>query len=125
MKRSLLLLGATLLFSSACIEELEGFLYFNWTFVPDDTVSTSEVRIAGQVVRTPPRQGLVTIVAARGGATSVVDTTSDFGLFDLLVPLTPNAENQIVVSAVDNTGATSPNPRTFIVVHSDASPTNR
>ena len=117
MKRSLPAFAA--LFCAACIEELEGFLYFNWTHTPEDTVSTVEVRIAGQVVRTPPRQGLITVVTAQGGATSVADTVSDFGLFDFDVPLTLNAENQITVSATDNTGATSPEPRTFVVVHRD------
>jgi len=122
MKKSLFTLAAAALLGSACIEELEGFLYFNWDAVPDDTVSTTEVQIAGQVVRTPPRQGLITLVTAQGGASTVVDTVSDFGLFDFNVPLVLNAENQITVAAEDNTGATTPNPRTFVVVHRDAMP---
>jgi hypothetical protein len=122
MNRSITVCAAAALLTLGCIQEQQGFLYFNWSSVPPDETSDIEVTIEGDVVRTPPRQGLVTVVTAQGGAATAVDTTANFGLFSLRVELVPNSENRIIVSARDNTGAGSPNNRTFIVLHSDAAP---
>lgn len=125
MRRPLCMVGLILLLVGGCIEELEGFLYFNWNTLPPDTTSQLTVTIAGEVVRTPPRQNLTTIVTAVGAAQTVVDTTSGFGLFSLDIPLVTDATNEITITAGDNTGATSPNPGVFVVVQRGAPPASR
>lgn len=110
------------LLTTSCLEEQKGILYFNWNTIPPDTVSELTARIEGEVVRSPARTGLITVVIAEGGAATVEDTASGFGVFRLDVPLVANSENLISVSASDNTGAVSPNPRVFVVVHRDPTP---
>jgi hypothetical protein len=122
MKKSILATLSVMLLGAACIEELDGILFFNWYGLPPDTTTSPVVQFQGEVVRTPARLGYITVVTAVGGAEAVVDTASDLGLFTLEVPLVANSENNISISASDNSGATTPGPTTMTVVHVDQLP---
>ena len=93
----------------ACITEQSGLLSIavdlDALFRLAEGTSADTVVISGQVVRAPPKQRVLTIVTIAGGAVPVVDTTTNFGLFRTTVRLGKVGENQLALSAADETGA--------------------
>ena len=114
-RRFVWLFGAAVLLT-ACFEEPSTFISINYSTTPPATTSDSSVQIAGEAVRSPPQQGLITVITVSGGATTVVDTTTSFQLFNTDVPLVIGATNRLLVSAADNSGATTNGQREFVVV---------
>ena len=109
--RSFIIAGAIALIAviPACVTEQSGILAIS---VDEDALtrlargtSADTVVISGQVVRAPPKQRVLTILTIAGGAAPVVDTTTNFGLFRTTVRLGQVGENQLALSAVDDTGA--------------------
>ncbi len=119
MKRITLLGLAAALTAVACIEELDGFLFLNVSAFPPDTTFNETVELAGSVVRTPARTGLLYIVTVTGGASTVSDTASLHGLFSVTIPLTVDEDNNLIATASDGIGSPSPSPWTKTVTQID------
>ena len=111
---------AVVFLAVGCIQELQGFLVIVLTQEPPDTTSALQVTIAGEVGRNPKRQFLTTVVTVTGGAATAVDTTDDFKLFSVTVPLVPDTANVLSITASDNTGATMTGPLVRTVVQQSA-----
>jgi len=123
-------LAAAALFGTACLTDSDGFLYLtSLTTVPPDTTYESTVQLSGQVVRNPPSQDVILVVTVTGGEMPVVDTTSlQGGFFDVTVPLNTSVgdttENNLVATATDGLGSTTPNPwvKTVVQIDTTAAP---
>ena len=113
---------ACLVVGAACITEAEGVLYLTVDTDVPDTTSQGQLALAGQFVRTPARQDLVTVIRVTGGAVTAVDTANLHGLFSVNVPLLTNSDNHLSLTASDNTGAQTTGPWERTVVHRDAAP---
>ena len=112
--------AAILLVGTACLTEGDPVLYVVVnSFVPD-TTSEPQLGLSGEVHRTPQEQDAVMVVTVTGGVLTVVDTANLHGIFSLTVPLQTNAENDLSLTAHDNTGATTTGPWQRTVVHVDA-----
>ena len=109
------LFGAAILLA-ACFEDPSTFIHINYNTMPPATTTDSSVQLAGEAVRSPPQQGLITVITVSGGAVTVFDTTNTFQLFAIDVPLVSGATNRLLVSAADNSGATTNGQREFVVV---------
>ena len=107
---------------AACVTEASGLLFINFTTTPPSVTTDSVVQIAGEVVRTPNRQGILTVVTVTGGAETTIDTTNNFLLFLVDVPLNLGATNRLVVTARDTSGATTASEREFMVAQENPSP---
>jgi hypothetical protein len=107
---------------AACVTEADGVLFLSVDTVVPDTTSLEQLVLAGQVVRTPARQGLITVVRVTGGAVTAVDTVTLHGLFSVNVPLLTNSNNQLSLTASDNTGAQTTGPWLRTVVQREAAP---
>ncbi len=114
-RRFVWLFGAAILFA-ACFEDPSTLISINYSATPPATTSDSSVQLAGEAFRSPPRQGLITVITVSGGAVTVFDTANTFQLFDIDVPLVIGATNRLLVSAADNSGATTNGQREFVVV---------
>ncbi len=110
MKRITLLGLAAALTAVACIEELDGVLYLNISAFPPDTTFNETVELAGSVVRTPVRNGLLYIVTVTGGELTVSDTARLHGLFSVTVPLKIGEDNNLTATASDGVGSPTPSP---------------
>jgi len=113
---------ACLVAGTACITEAAGVLFLSVDTAVPDTTSLGQLALAGQVVRTPARQDLVTVIRVTGGAVTAVDTVNLHGLFSVNVPLLTNSDNHLSLTASDNTGARTTGPWERTVVHLDAAP---
>jgi hypothetical protein len=100
----------------ACPEELEGFVLVEIDVIPPDSTSADSVLIAGRAVRSPPRSGELFVITVTGCSATVTDTSTSFGIFQVDVPLTPGAINELRLVAADRDGTQSP-PWTHTVVH--------
>ena len=120
MKRITLLVLSTALIAVACIEELDGFLYLgNFSSFPPDTTFNETVELAGSVVRTPARTDLLYIVTVTGGALTVSDTANLHGLFAVTIPLQVGLDNNLIATASDGVGSSTPSPWTKTVTQID------
>lgn len=127
MKKSVVVCAiACLLVAGACITESDPVLYVNVYSTVPDTTHEDQIEVAGEIVRVPSRQGLVTVVRVAGGAAPAIDTATQHGLFTVDVALLTNSDNALSITASDNTGAVTPTPATKTIVHLDApSPSQR
>jgi hypothetical protein len=99
------LTAVTFVAAGACITEPRGILSFNITGAPPDTTSASSVSISGDVVRSPPKQGLAYVVTVTGGAREEKVGTNNFGQFTINVVLKKDMTNVLVMTADDGTGS--------------------
>ena len=105
----------------ACLAESEGLLFITDLSELPDTTYEEQVRLSGQVVRSPPAANtpIIMVVTVTGGVIPVADTANLHGLFDVTIPLNTNQENHLVATATDNTGSIMPNPGRWTVVQID------
>jgi len=113
---------ACMLVGAACITEADGVLFLSVDTVVPDTTAQEQLTLAGQIVRTPARQGLITVVKVSGGAVTAVDTATLHGLFSVNVPLLTNSDNHLSLTASDNTGAQTTGPWLRTVVQREPAP---
>lgn len=111
-----LVLALTAVAVVACPEELEGFVLVEIDAMPPESTSADTVVIAGRAVRSPPRSGELFVITVTGGAATVTDTSTSFGVFQVDVPLIPGTANNLRLVAADEDGTESP-PWTHTVVH--------
>ena len=121
MKHLVVVSLALVLLAVACITEQEGEIFIILDTQLPAVTSDPDVTIAGQAVRTPPRDDPIVVVTVTGGLSTVVDTTnSATTLFEVTVPLVRNTENRLSFSARDNTGAVSRNTVEVVIVQQDS-----
>jgi hypothetical protein len=118
MRRLLLLLTAALT-AWSCGGEEDGQLTLSVNPIPEFTNATT-LQVTGTVTRTPAKEAIITVVIA-GGRGQVSDSVTGGGAFSLTVELDENAENQLAVSAFDETGATSSSV-ILAIAHDDIGP---
>jgi hypothetical protein len=105
-------LAAVLVCGTACLQDPDPILFIgSLTEEPPDTTYEATVKLSGRVVRTPPTANALLIVTVTGGVIPVSDTASLVGgLFDITIPLTTNADNDLEATASDGLGSPTPNP---------------
>lgn len=122
-RKSHLTLVATIGFGLSlfgCITEQSGLLFIEFDRRPyQNPISDDPVRLMGRVVRTPPKQGIITTLTVTGGGVTVVDTTDSFGVFRTDFPLQRDTENLLLLTAADNSGART-GEFTLTIVHQSA-----
>jgi hypothetical protein len=118
MRRLSLALAAALT-AWSCGGEEEGQLTLSVNPTPEFTNAIT-LQVTGTVTRTPAKDAIITVVIA-GGRGQVSDSVTGGGAFSLIVELNENAENQLAVSAFDETGATSSSV-ILAIVHDDIGP---
>ncbi len=122
-RKSHLTLAATIGFGLSlfgCITEQSGLLFIEFDRRPyQNPISDDPVRLVGRVVRTPPKQGIITTLTVTGGGVSVVDTTDSFGVFRTDFPLQRDTENLLLLTAADDSGART-GEFTLTIVHQSA-----
>ena len=111
--------AALLAIGAACLTEGDPVLYIVVSSTVPDTTSETQLGISGEVRRTPQQRGAVMAVTVTGGAFPAVDTASMHGLFTVTVPLLANSDNDLSLTAADNTGATTTSAWRRTVVHVD------
>ena len=109
-----------LLVGTACISDADPVLYLSLERALPDTTSAQQLTLSGEVTRVPARQGLITVVRVTGGAIPAVDTASLHGLFTVNVALLVDSDNNLEITASDNTGAQTVGPYTRTVVQQSA-----
>ncbi len=103
-----------------CITEQSGLLFIEFDRRPyQNPISDDPVRLTGRVVRSPPKQGIITTLTVTGGGVSVVDTTDSFGVFRTDFPLQRDTENLLLLTAADESGART-GEFTLTIVHQSA-----
>jgi hypothetical protein len=115
MRRLLLALAATL---TACgSEDVQLTLTVNPVA---EFTNQATLEVTGIVARSPAKETVVTVVVS-GGISQVTDSLPSAGVFSLSVELHENQENQLAVSAFDDTGATA-TAVVLAIVHDDVGP---
>ena len=84
-------------------------------------ISADTVRLSGRVVRSPPKQDIITTLTVTGGGVSVVDTTDALGVFRTDFPLQRDTENFLLLTAADESGARA-GELSLTIVHQSAAP---
>ncbi len=108
------------LFLFGCITEQSGLLFFEFDRrYYENPISTDTVRLVGRVVRSPPKQNIITTLTVTSGGVTVVDTTNQFGVFRSDFPLQRDTENILLLTAADESGARTAEVR-LTIVHQSA-----
>ena len=94
-----------LLVGVACITEGPAVLFAVVNTSVPDTTSDQQIGLSGYVERTPQKQDVITVITVTGGAITAVDTANLHGLFTVTVPLLIDADNNLSLTASDNSGA--------------------
>jgi Bacterial Ig-like domain/Bacterial Ig domain len=88
---------------------------------PPSVTDAAAFPISGQVTRTPAAADQIVVVTATGGLNAVSDTAAADGAFALSVTLALNAENNLSITASDQSGSTS-TPVNLTVRHDNQPP---
>ena len=107
----------SLVLSLGCITEQEAVLLVSVQTDVPDTTSADQISIEGYLQRSPERQFIITWVTVNGGLLTAVDTANTFMQFSVTVPLNADSENNLELSAADETGASTISPWRKTVVH--------
>ena len=99
-----------------------GTLTITLDAVPPALTNAATVQLAGQVTRTPAAGNVSTVVTVTRDETTQTATADASNRFAFTVTLAQNAENEIQLSATDQSGSTGP-PLAVSVVHDDTGPT--
>ena len=122
-RKSHLTLAATIGFGLSlfgCITEQSGLLFIEFDRSPyQNPISADTVQLVGRVVRSPPKQNIITTLTVTSGGVSVVDTTNQFGVFRTDFPLQRDTENLLLLTAADESGARTGEFR-LTIVHQSA-----
>ena len=103
-----------------CITEQSGLLFIEFDTTPyQNPISADTVRLMGRVVRSPPKQNIITTLTVTSGGVSVVDTTNPLGVFRTDFPLQRDTENVLLLTAADESGARA-GELTLTIVHQSA-----
>ena len=122
-RKSHLTLAATIGFGLSlfgCITEQSGLLFIEFDTSPyQNPISADTVELRGRVVRSPPKQNIITTLTVTSGGVSVVDTTNQFGMFRTDFPLQRDTENLLLMTAADDSGSRTGEFR-LTIVHQSA-----
>ncbi len=103
-----------------CVTESSGLLFIEFDRSPyQNPVSADTVELLGRVVRSPPKQNIITTLTVTSGGVTVVDTTNAFGVFRTDFPLQRDTENLLLLTAADESGARMAEFR-LTIVHQSA-----
>jgi len=104
---------------AGCGTEPSGTLTVSVDAIPS-LVTDVDITVSGSVSRSPSSEAVM-VIALAGAASTKTDTLPADGKFSLAVRLRANQENQLAITASDETGSVS-DPTIVVVFHDDEGP---